>query len=129
MLLPEIQQRLEPLFQQYKGRILFAYCFGSTVTGQRSLDSDIDLAFYLAEQQYDLAFRLQLITDCMRVLKQNNVDVVLLNTLQNLVLADTILREGVVIYCADADRRLEYEVAVQHMAIDFLHQRNAVMGV
>ncbi len=124
-----IQLSLAPVFKKYQGQVLFAYCFGSTVTGQRSLESDVDLAFYMADSQFGLDQRFQLNADCMRALNTNNVDVVILNTLRNTVLADAVAREGVVIYCTDDDRRMAYEVAVQHAAMDFLTQRKAVMGV
>jgi len=93
------------------------------------MESDIDLAFYMANPEFTLEQRFQLIADCMRALNENNIDVVILNALQNTVLSDTITREGVVILCVDDDKRREYEVDVQHAAMDFLTQRKAVMGV
>ena len=124
----KIQTKLQPVFEQYKGQILFAYCFGSTVTNDRSLNSDIDLAFYARPELADLELKLRLITDCMRVLKRNDVDAVILNSLKNLVVAYSIVRDGVVLYDLDRVLREEYEVSISHRALDFLTQRKAVMG-
>ena len=93
------------------------------------MESDIDLAFYMTDPQFGLEQRFQLSADCMRALNNSHVDVTILNTLQNTVLADAITQEGVLIYSGDEDRRMEYEVSVQHAAMDFLTQRKAVMGV
>ncbi|MCK5145757.1 hypothetical protein KAR48_03325 [bacterium] len=125
----KIQIQLQPVFKKYQGQILFAYCFGSTVTGERSMVSDTDLAFYVNSVCINLEFRLQLIADCMRALKCNKVDVIILNTLQNLVLADTIVCEGVILCDSDLEMRHQYEISIRHSAFDFLAQRKAVMGI
>jgi len=44
-------------------------------------------------------------------------------------LIDEIVRSGVLILDKDVDLRFDFELKMQHLAIDFRHQRYKVLGV
>jgi len=124
-----IKKQLKPLFETYKDKIVFAYIFGSLAKGKLSKLSDMDFAFYVnpVDDLFDL--KLALYADCSRLLNRNDVDIVVLNELKNLILADEIITRGVLIYDAEPNRRINYEIRIHHQAIDFKHQRKMLVGV
>lgn len=124
-----IQNSLEPVFRHYKKDLRFGYCFGSLASGNPGKLSDVDLAFYVSDAERAFDMKIELYTECSLALKRNDIDVVILNSLDNLVLAWEITRDGVVIYDADPEGRKDYELKIQHTAIDFLHQRKMNMGI
>lgn len=126
----EIKNALQPLFSAFSKRILFVYCFGSQVDGSSGTNSDIDLAFYLdpsALTQSDI--RLDLYAESSRLLKRSDIDIVILNSLSNLVLQEQITRHGVLLYDRDPELRRWYEVKTLHRSMDFRQHRNLIMGV
>ncbi|MBO8132067.1 MAG: nucleotidyltransferase domain-containing protein [Candidatus Marinimicrobia bacterium] len=124
-----IKKELQPLFKAYKGRIVFAYLFGTAASHDYSPLSDIDLAFYVDSQEDAFDLKLALYTDCTRLLKRNDIDVIILNNLRNLILADEIVTNGTVIFDSNPEVRLDYEVRIHHQALDFMHQRKMIIGV
>jgi len=124
-----IQKQLATLFEKYKDKIIFVYLFGSVVKGNISNLSDIDLAFHAKPAQEMSDLKLALYADSCRLLRRNDIDIVILNELKNLILADEIITNGIVIYDSEPDRRISYEVRVHHHAIDFKHQRKMLMGI
>jgi UDP-N-acetylenolpyruvoylglucosamine reductase len=64
-----------------------------------------------------------------RVLKRNDIDVIVLNTTTNIVLLDEIIRGGIVLVDRDVDLREEFEQKILHQAIDFKEQRITFIGV
>lgn len=99
--------------------------------GEVSPLSDIDIAVYLDNIDPNAIFdmKLSLHADICRALKMNNVDMVILNTLNNDMLIDDIIRHGIVIYDRNTALREYFEIMAIHRAIDFKTQRLAVMGV
>ena len=67
--------------------------------------------------------------DFCRVLKRNDIDVVVLNTTTNIVLLDEIIRGGIVLVDRDIDLREEFEQKILHQAMDFKEQRIVFLGV
>lgn len=124
-----IQKQLATLFENYKDKVVFAYCFGSFAKRNFSKLSDIDLAFYVKPVNDLFDLKLALYADCCRLLHRNDIDIVILNELNNLVLADEIITNGVLIYDSEPDRRISYEIRIHHQAIDFKHQRKMLVGV
>lgn len=125
-----IKDTLQPVFQKYGKQVLFAYLFGSVARHSSSLLSDIDIAVFLAPDAKDAYFdtKLSLYADFCRVLKRNDIDVIVLNSSTNIVLLDEIVRSGFVLFDSDRDLREQFELKVIHSAIDFKEQRLAVMG-
>jgi len=127
--LTTIKTKLQPIFIKYKEEIIFCYCFGSLATNNFSQKSDVDLAFYVESEYDSLDFKLTLYAECNRALKRNDIDVVILNQLRNLILAESIVRYGIILYESNPEVRIDYEIKTIHNAIDFRHQRKLVMGI
>jgi predicted nucleotidyltransferase len=131
MISNSIKEKLLPLFSKYNGNVLFAYLFGSAAQGNMSPLSDVDLAVFLSRQNEESYFDIKcsLYADFCRVLKRNDIDVVVLNTTTNIVLLDEIIRGGIVLVDRDIDLREEFEQKILHQAIDFKEQRITFLGV
>lgn len=127
----DIKKMLVPVFTKYENHVAFAYLFGSIAKNNVSPLSDIDIAVFLYGGQkklyYDIKFSLY--SDISRILKTNDLDVVVLNTTSNIMLLDEIIRYGTVLFDGDKNLREEYESKVLHNAFDFKEQRLVVMGV
>lgn len=130
MAVEDIKKTLSSVLERV-GSIRFAYLFGSVAKGEVTPLSDIDVAVYLTHVDPEAAFdvKLSLHAGICRALKRDDVDLVVLNSLSNTMLAEDIIRHGVVIYDLDADAREDFEVRSLHRAIDFKTQRLAVMGI
>lgn len=111
--------------------IIFAYLFGSSAQDASGPLSDIDIAVFLESsmQKTFLDTKLNLYADCSRALKRNDIDIVILNTAQNIILLDEITRTGTVLIDKDTDLRIGFEQKIMHQAIDFKTQRMAIMGI
>ncbi|OHC02614.1 MAG: hypothetical protein A3H23_09965 [Planctomycetes bacterium RIFCSPLOWO2_12_FULL_40_19] len=131
MITNSIKEKLLPLFSRYKSNVLFAYLFGSVVQDNMSPLSDVDLAVFLSRQNEKSYFDIKcsLYADFCRVLKRNDIDVVVLNTTTNIVLLDEIIRGGIVLVDRDIDLREEFEQKILHQAMDFKEQRIVFLGV
>ena len=108
--------------------VLFAYLFGSHITGIITESSDMDVAVYLDKKHADIDDYLSLHSALSRALKTDKIDLVLLNNANNLILLDSIVRHGILVIDKDKDRREEFELRVLHSAIDFREQRKAIIG-
>lgn len=105
--------------------ILFAYLFGSYAQGLQTPTSDVDVAvFFKTPPTFDR--QLEIIHALGKALKGPEPDVLFLNEAKNLVLLDNVTREGLLLLDRDRERRLEFEVRVQHMAIDFRTQQRRI---
>ncbi|OHB87046.1 MAG: hypothetical protein A3D13_02360 [Planctomycetes bacterium RIFCSPHIGHO2_02_FULL_40_12] len=131
MITNSIKEKLLPLFSRYKSNVLFAYLFGSVAQDNMSPLSDVDLAVFLSRQNEKSYFDIKcsLYADFCRVLKRNDIDVVVLNTTTNIVLLDEIIRGGIVLVDRDIDLREEFEQKILHQAVDFKEQRIVFLGV
>jgi predicted nucleotidyltransferase len=127
----QLKAELTPAFCKYHEEIVAAYLFGSTAKGGTSSLSDIDIAVLLNnnDKKNGAALRLRLYTDLCRMLKRNDIDLVLLNLSGNLILNDEIVRHGKVLYTTDDEAREAFELNVLHRSTDFKYQRQYAMGV
>lgn len=64
-----------------------------------------------------------------RSLRRNDIDIIVLNTVRNLILADGVTRSGLVLVDWDRSFRRAYEVSIQHQAMDFFTQRRRLVGI
>ena len=124
-----IQQELRPVFVQYRNEIVFAYCFGSVARNEQYSSGDIDLAFYINDVNQKNRLKIDLYTECSLVLKRNDIDIVILNGLENLILAHEIILDGSVIFDSNEIKRIDYELKIQHAAFDFKDQRKRIVGI
>ena len=122
---------LENIFKEHAEQVLFAYLFGSQEQEKTSFNSDVDIAVYLKDELFKSAFDIKsrLYVNISKALKRNDIDLVILNTCQNLILLDQIIRQGSVIYCKDELKRMDFEVMTLHKSIDFRQQRLMAMGI
>ncbi len=126
-----LKTQLLPVFSKYQKDLVAAYLFGSLAEGTQSSLSDIDIAVLLQsrDKKNAAALRVRLHADLCRVLKRNDVDLVVLNLSGNLILNDQIIRQGVTLYSTDDDAKDEFELNVLHRCTDFKFQRCYVMGM
>ncbi|MBF0328725.1 MAG: nucleotidyltransferase domain-containing protein [Nitrospirae bacterium] len=125
-----IKNALQPVFQKYSEKVILAYLFGSVAQHSSSLLSDLDIAVFLSSDAKYKYFdtKLSLYADFCRILKRNDIDVIVLNSSTNILLLDDIVRSGEVLFDSNRDLREEFELKVIHSSIDFKEQRLAVMG-
>jgi len=103
--------------------IIAAYLFGSCATGKSGPLSDIDLAFLVDSAQYDennfrYGYKAYLITELMRLLSTNGVDVVILNDAPPL-LKFQIIYHGIVLFSRSEKERLAFHVRAFNEYQDF----------
>ncbi|MBI4654799.1 MAG: nucleotidyltransferase domain-containing protein [Nitrospirae bacterium] len=127
----DIKESLTPIFEKYRGLVVFAYLFGSAALKETTPLSDIDIAVYFGDVKeralFDLKFSFQ--ADVCRALKRSDVDVLVLNTARNIVVLDEIIRKGILLFDEDKGLREDFELTVLHRTIDFKTQRLAIIGV
>lgn len=114
----DLQTLLEPLYEPYRVRLILV--FGSTVTGLRGPESDLDLAF-LADAPLDLV---GVTTDVIRVLHTDRVDVVDLRRASPL-LAMEVARHGRLIYEREPGMHVEFISLAVRRYIDTKKLRDA----
>lgn len=123
-----IKNKLEPLFKQHQNKLYFVYLFGSFARADSNKKSDVDLAIYFNPEYNSVDFTLILSSAISRVLNLDKVDLIILNDTKNLILAEEIIRNGILIFENNSDKRVDYELDTIHRAIDFRTQRKYVMG-
>ena len=101
-------QKLNQIFKQ--NNVVFAYLFGSQITGKTGPMSDVDIAVYFDEslnksQRFNKKLKLEV---CLVEILNQEVDVVPLNDAYPL-LSHRILKHGKLIYCQDIRKEKEYE--------------------
>jgi predicted nucleotidyltransferase len=92
--------------QLLKHKAVFAYCYGSLVTGRLRRDSDIDIAVYLKKRNPAFKDRLELITELGSHIDRQ-VDLVLLNQCDP-VIAMQVLGNGRLILNENNTLRIRY---------------------
>lgn len=129
----EISEKLKTVLERHRDQVAFAYLFGSSLLDQVRPLSDVDIAVYLSDEtEADyLWIKFALYADFSRVLKRNDVDVVILNGLTNLFLLEGIVKEGMVIFEEEGGEaiRKDFELKILHQVIDFKDQRKTIMGI
>lgn len=127
----DLISRLTPVFAKHRDKVRFAYLFGSLSKEDATPLSDIDIAVFLFDTDisslHDIRFLLY--NDICRAVKRNDIDIIILNTLQNIILLDEIVKYGHVIFETDTEIREDFEISVLHHAIDFKNQRYSLIGI
>lgn len=104
-----------------KERVVFAYLFGSQVSGNISKLSDVDIAVYFDERLSKaerFKEKLEIMAELSSLLKRDDVDVVPLNDAYPLF-EHRIVKQGKVIFSVDEKLRLDYEVKAVMRYLDF----------
>lgn len=93
------RERLIDLFENYP-EVVLVYLFGSRASGKVSPLSDYDFAIYLntndIRRMYEI--RLELYEEIARLLKEDRVDIVVMNLLESPELKYAIITEGTLIF-------------------------------
>jgi hypothetical protein len=92
-------------FFEKRPEVAAACLFGSAATGRLGPLSDLDIGVLIARSEIgrlsvSLDYQAELLTELMRVLKSNDVDLVLLHEAPPL-LAHRVLRDGIFFFVAD----------------------------
>lgn len=111
---------LKTAFQ--KNGLVFAYLFGSQATGKATKDSDFDFAVMLSEEvkknkRFDI--RLKLISEISRILKDDKIEVVVLNDTRSLLLKFVIAKEGKIIFEKNHSARVDFELKAMNEYYDY----------
>ncbi len=122
---------LQNIFTHQEDKISFAYLFGSRAQQTHTESSDIDIAVFLnntVEQDY-FDIKTNLYLQINRMLKQNKIDIVIMNQCKNIVLLHQIITHGKLLCDNKPSLRIDYEQKILHKAIDFKTQRKMAMGI
>ena len=106
-----------------QGLIQAVYLFGSFARNQQRAESDIDLAFLVAQEKYSIdAFEctapLHMIAVTVGMALDRVVDVTILNS-ASLEIAYEIVVGGECLFESDSEQRLQYELKIRGMYFDF----------
>ncbi len=106
-------------FFSKKEDVVFAYLFGSIAYNNYNPKSDIDVAVFLEEGSKDLFDeRINLIVELEQKFKRD-VDVVVLNSVNNVFLRYVIFREGILLFERDEEPRINFELRAMREYFDF----------
>ena len=118
-----IKQRLVDYFSA-RPEIKFAYIFGSTAKGMTTCLSDIDIAifvdFNIMKRHYPYGYKASVLTDLLKLLQTNDVDMVILNS-ASCLLKHRVIRDGIVIYSCSEKDRINFQVRTIDEYIDLKH--------
>jgi len=106
---------------QEDSNVKFAYLFGSYADESYNDRSDVDIALYLDEYNFDK--QLSISFELSKALNKD-VDLVILNSAKNLYLLDDILRKGVLL--KDNEYRVDFELKKHHQFIDFIEFKKRI---
>lgn len=119
----EIREILEEYFQKKHPEIELAYIFGSIAQERANVLSDIDIAIILDKEQinerlYRYGYKAEILTDLIKLLKTDNVDLVILNE-ANSLLRHRVLYSGKLIYSKNEKKRIQFQVDAINRYNDF----------
>lgn len=119
----EIRKKIRQLAKMFKKhRVVFAYLFGSRSTGKAVKESDFDVAIALPEKMDSgkrFTLRCKIMPEIARILKNEKIDVVVLNDINSILFKFAIIKEGIVIYEADHGARVLFELKIVNDYYDF----------
>jgi predicted nucleotidyltransferase len=114
-----LKAQLATIFEGRK--VVFAYLFGSQTKGEAGPLSDIDIAICFDEAvAWDERFdsRLEVLGDLTDLFRTDDIDLVVLNDAPPL-LAHRILREGLLLFCANEKTRVAFETSAVLKYLDW----------
>ena len=118
----EIKNTLNGYLQKHP-EIVVAYIFGSLAQGKTNALSDIDIAIITDSQQinnktYRYGYKAEILTDLIKLLKTNNIDLVILNK-ANTLLKHRVLHNGILIYSKNERERINFQIDTINKYNDF----------
>lgn len=105
-----------------KNGAVFAYLFGSQATGKANSRSDFDFAVMLSKEakknkRFDI--RLKLISEISRILKNDKIEVIVLNDTRSLFFKFVIAKEGKLVFEKDHSVRVDFELKAMNEYYDY----------
>jgi len=122
----KIIKKIQEVFLKYP-KVKLAYFFGSRNRGKFNKNSDYDFAVYIEEKDAVKSFkiRLQLMNDLASILKNDDIDVVTLNDVDNPVLKFEIVKEGTLLYQVEPYKViLEPKILEEYFDFQMTFRRN-----
>lgn len=118
----EIKNILREYFQKHP-EIEISYIFGSVAQGRTSALSDIDIAIItdsqqISEKTYRYGYKAEILADLIKLLKTNNMDLVILNE-ANTLIKHQVLYFGRLIYSKNERKRIEFQTDTINKYNDF----------
>ncbi|MHB8232048.1 MAG: type VII toxin-antitoxin system MntA family adenylyltransferase antitoxin [bacterium] len=104
--------------------IITVYIFGSAAHNKQNKLSDIDIAVLLKGKNVDFFDCKLRIHHDIAILTKKEIDVVILNTVRNLYLIDSIINKGMILIDKDREQRIDYELSLSHAILDYKTFRN-----
>ena len=109
----EIKKTLNGYLQKHP-EIEVTYIFGSLAQGKTNVLSDIDIAIITDSQQinnktYRFGYKAEILTDLIKLLKTNDIDLVILNE-ANTLLKHRVLHHGKLIYSKNEKKRINFQI-------------------
>jgi predicted nucleotidyltransferase len=123
-------ERAVTAFLESRPEAQAAYIFGSVITGRSRPDSDVDIAVLVSDRVMRgdaFRYRLDLMTSLMRILRRDDVDLILLNQAPAL-LAHRVLKKGKLIFERSASARVAFQVRTVNRYFDTLPMRNLYLN-
>jgi predicted nucleotidyltransferase len=111
---------------KYDEHVLFAYLFGSSITGIITPMSDIDIAVYLIQNSDKIQCRFNLIGKLTETLKTDSLDLVILNTAP-LTLTARIIRNKEILVDKSSLIRHSFESLILRQYYDFSLKENYLL--
>jgi len=99
--------------------ILFAYLFGSQITGKTGPLSDYDFAIFLSRKPSSFQFKYRLKNNLLNILNTNQADLIILNNAP-IELKYNIINTGKIIYQKNSIAKVEFEADTLSRYFDYL---------
>lgn len=118
----QVVSRLQRCFQARAAEVVAAYLFGSVARGQERKDSDVDVGVLLVQgrpRTLDAVDRVARLQDELAATISRDVDLVVLNDAPADLL-HRVLRDRVLLFESDHERRIEFEVRARNEYFDLL---------
>ena len=120
----ELIKTLKDVFS-FDKNIIFAYLFGSVAAKKDTPMSDIDVAVYFSKRIDAFTYRLKLMERLIRILKNEKIDIVVLNNASPLLRYE-VIKNGILLK-DNIKNRVVYETIVLQEYLDTDHLRRTQM--
>ena len=119
-----ISKKIIKVLQKGIPDLISVYCFGSSVKGYETLESDLDIA-YLSEGQITNIKRWTIQEEIASLLRRD-VDLIVLKTATD-VMKFQIISKGVRIFVKDVKKAEQFEDLVYCLYLDLNEQRKGIL--
>ncbi|PIU15861.1 hypothetical protein COT20_01245 [bacterium (Candidatus Gribaldobacteria) CG08_land_8_20_14_0_20_39_15] len=111
------KQKLNQIFKKHD--VVFAYLFGSQVSGKTNSESDVDIAVYLDENCADFFKTRLTLIEKLQALFRKDVEVIILNEQKSIFFKFVIIKEGQVLFEQNHSKRVGFELETMRDYYDY----------